>query len=81
MALPNGGRFGAIAGQNSRQLKLHRLATANGRLRVAQHGWIRVVERGRPQGTPSYALLKRASRVAPTLSLPLPASLARERVG
>jgi hypothetical protein len=36
VALPDSGCFGAIAGQNSRQLKLHRLATANDRLRVAQ---------------------------------------------
>jgi hypothetical protein len=34
MALPNG-LFGAMAGKKSRQLKLHRLATANDRLRVA----------------------------------------------
>ena len=37
MALPNNGLFGAIAGKNPyRQLKLHRLATANDRLRVAE---------------------------------------------
>src|SRR6266700_202024 len=40
MALPNNGLFGAIAGKKSLQLKLyrlklHRLATANDRLRVA----------------------------------------------
>jgi hypothetical protein len=36
MALPDG-RFGAIAGKKSFQkLKLHRLATANDRLRVAE---------------------------------------------
>jgi hypothetical protein len=32
MALLDSGPFGAIAGQNSRQLKLHRLTTANDRL-------------------------------------------------
>src|SRR3984893_11633170 len=37
MALPDNGRFGAIAGKTSFQkLKLHRLATANDRLRVAE---------------------------------------------
>jgi hypothetical protein len=37
MALPNNGRFGAIAGKTSFQkLKLHRLATAHDRLRVAE---------------------------------------------
>ena len=37
MALPNNGLFGAIAGKKSfPQLKLHRLATANDRLRVAE---------------------------------------------
>jgi hypothetical protein len=40
MALPDNGLFGAIAGKKSLQLKLyrlklHRLATANDRLRVA----------------------------------------------
>src|SRR3984893_14798028 len=37
MDLPNNGRFGAIAGETSFQkLKLHWLATANDRLRVAE---------------------------------------------
>jgi len=42
MALPNNGLFGAIAGKNPypqlklHRLKLHRLATANDRLRVAE---------------------------------------------
>src|SRR5450755_1457331 len=37
MTLPDNGRFGAIAGKTSFQkLKLHRLATANDRLRVAE---------------------------------------------
>jgi hypothetical protein len=37
MALPDNGPFGAIAGKKSLpQLKLHRLATAKGRLRVAE---------------------------------------------
>src|SRR5260221_8346111 len=37
MALPNNGLFGAIAGKNPHpQFKLHRLATANDRLRVAE---------------------------------------------
>ena len=37
MALPDNGLFGAIAGKNPYlQLKLHRLAAANDRLRVAE---------------------------------------------
>jgi hypothetical protein len=37
VALSNNGLFGAIAGKKSyRRLKLHRLATANDRLRVAE---------------------------------------------
>jgi hypothetical protein len=43
MAPPDSGPLGVISGQNSRPLKLHRLATANDRLRVAEHGWIRGV--------------------------------------